>query len=101
VKLYAPTDKSEQQDTEADSGRLADIVHAVIAGLDGQGVASERELLAHVRQAGHSARNTAVKDALDDLLAEGRLVEVRGPNNRRGYRVHPSASQDAQPEVAP
>jgi hypothetical protein len=101
VKLYAPTEMSEQQGTESGSGALADLVHEVIAGLDGQRVASERELLAQVRRAGHSARNTAVKDALDDLLAEGRLVEVRGPNNRRGYRVHPGASQDPPLEVSP
>jgi hypothetical protein len=90
LSLFAPRndDSAAAVDPAADT---AEIVHGIIAGQPDGAVPSSRRLFTLVRQAGQQIRDAKVRDAVDDLLVTGRLIEVRGKNNSLGYRV-PSAS---------
>jgi hypothetical protein len=80
---------------------LGEQVLGVVAAAPGEIVGSSRILYALLRKAGVNARNTAVNDAVDDLLAAGRLAEFPGSRGARGFRLvtaSPTASQD-QKEV--
>jgi hypothetical protein len=71
-------------DTDAD---LADLILDTIAAQDGGFVGASRTLLALLRQGEHRYRDAAVRDALEDLVVAGRLVEVSGKRGARGYRI--------------
>ncbi|MEJ3658768.1 hypothetical protein WEH80_38015 [Actinomycetes bacterium KLBMP 9759] len=91
LRLFAPA-AEEEAPTDAAGVALADVVHAVVLGLEGHAVASERDLFARMRQAGNKHREKAVRDAVDDLLADGRMEVVPGPRGAKGYRA--TAAQD-------
>jgi hypothetical protein len=96
LKFWAPADREEETAPEGDTGdasELAESVLQVVAAQPERAVTSERKLLAALRLAGHKARNTEVRTAVDDLCAARRLEEFPGPRNATGYRV-PTASQD-------
>lgn len=91
--FYAPRedDKPKSGDSAAE---LADTVHAVIAAQPDGTVAASRTLFALLRQEGHHIRHANARNAIDDLLVAGRLAEVPGPKNSRGYRAILTASLD-------
>jgi hypothetical protein len=86
-------------DTKGVSGpKLADIVHDVIAAMPGRTIESTRMLYAGMRRVGHQFDEKKIRDAVDDLVVAGRLVELPGKNNARGYRATanvPSAVEEA------
>jgi hypothetical protein len=88
LNFYAP--KDDDSDTDKTT-TLADTILAVIDALEDQTVGSSRMLFAEMRKAGYKATDAAMRSALDDLIVDGRITEVRGANNSRGYR---SASED-------
>jgi hypothetical protein len=89
-------------DAEPES-QLAKQVLDVIAAQPDRSVASVRSLGALLRKAKVSARTTAVGEAVEDLIADGLLVEVFGKRNARGFQVAEApatVSQDQQELVA-
>ena len=89
------TTTTNQPVTDLQLAELADIVHDVIAALPDHTVASVRMLFAEMRKAGHPFPDTSVRDALDDLLVAGRLIEVPGKRGAKGYRAVLTASAAA------
>ncbi len=73
---------------------LADIVHEVLTGLPDQTVDSQRKLFAEMRVAGHTFREGAMRNAVDDLLVAGRVVEFPGKRGATGYRAVLTAAHD-------
>ena len=91
MAFYAPKD----DDTPADSQpQVADSVFDVIAALPERTVTSMRKLRAELRKAGHQYRNTVIRDAVDDLVVDGRLVEIRGPRGATGYSAVLTGSEE-------
>lgn len=84
--LYPPADDDAPKsgNTAADN---ADAVHAVIDGLPKNTVASMRLLYAEMRKAGHTLRDSAIRSAVDDLIVDGRVLEVPGRRGARGYKT--------------
>ncbi|OCB38781.1 hypothetical protein A5675_15345 [Mycobacterium malmoense] len=93
VRLFAP---NEENDGPSAANPLADNVYDVVAGMAGQTAPSLRLLLAAMRQAGHKVRDGDVRDAVDDLLVAGRLSEVSGPRNARGFRATAALKNDGK-----
>ncbi|WP_428900727.1 hypothetical protein [Mycobacterium sp. Lab-001] len=86
IAFFAPRD--EERTPESDrAAELADLVHAVIAARPDQAVTSMRLLFAEMRQAGHQVRDDDVRDAVDDLVVNGRLIDVTGKRGAKGFRV--------------
>lgn len=97
LAFLAPTE--DKPVGEKPRNPLGDWILEAIAAEPEQAVSSSRTLFALLRKAKIEARNTAVMDAVDDLVVEGRLVEVLGARNSKGYRIvtaSPTASQDQQ-----
>lgn len=97
LAFLAPSE--DKPAAEAPESVLVEQVLNVISCAPGETVGSSRILYALLRKAGVTARTTAVNDAVDDLLAAGRLAEVAGRRNARGFRlatVSPTVSQDPQ-----
>uniref|UniRef100_A1UIV2 DNA primase/polymerase bifunctional N-terminal domain-containing protein n=1 Tax=Mycobacterium sp. (strain KMS) TaxID=189918 RepID=A1UIV2_MYCSK len=92
LTLYAPQD-DEESPTQQAAAKLTDAVYDVIAAQPDRTVRSTRDLYAAMRAAGHAQRNSAFRDALDDLLAAGRIEEVSGAR-RLGYRAVATVSQE-------
>lgn len=90
---------SETEAEDAGGGELVETVASVLAEQPGREVASERALLAALRAAGHQSRNTAVRDAIDDLIAAGRAVETYGKRGAKGYRLTASQDQEQEPSA--
>lgn len=91
LSLSLSTPDSGESTAQADDGMAATVFDVVAAQPD-RTVSSERALLAAMRAAGHKVRDGAVRAAVDDLLHDGRLTEVRGSNRAKGYRA--SAAHD-------
>ena len=89
--FYAPTD-DETTPAGDPAAELAELVYSVICEQPDSTVGSSRQLFALVRIGGHQIRDSKVRAAADDLVASGRIKEIRGKNNSVGYRV-PSASR--------
>ncbi|KWX66654.1 hypothetical protein ASJ79_24680 [Mycobacterium sp. NAZ190054] len=101
LRFTAPKDDKDAK-PDADDGtgvpdRLADTVHGIIAELPGRTVGSTRELYAQLRAAGQSFTNANVRDAVDDLIVAGRLIEVPGKNRAKGYQAADSSASDEPP----
>lgn len=94
LKLWAPKDDepAETDDTLAEG--MADAVYEVIAG-QAEPIGSERQLFALLRQAGYRWRDRTVRDAIDDLVVAGRVVEGKGS---RGSKSFSAARQDPPSE---
>jgi len=91
LSLYAPSTEEDSPATDP-AAEIAEIVYSVICEQSDSTVGSARQLFALVRIAGHQIRDGKVRAAADDLVASGRIQEIRGKNNAVGYRV-PSASR--------
>lgn len=85
---------SEDKPADKPDNKLAEWVLDVIAKQPEQAVSSSRALYALLRKEKITARNTAVNDAVDDLMAAGHIVETTGSRGAKGYRL--TASQDQQ-----
>lgn len=94
VRFFAPKDDDQPADEAAG---LADTVYDVIAALPDHAVTSSRMLFAEIRKAGHQLRDAHVRDAVDDLIVIGRLIEVSGKRGAKGYRAVSTASQESSP----
>lgn len=78
--------------------KLADIVYDVVAALPGREIESTRMLYAGMRRLGHQFTEAKVRDAIDDLVLDGRFVEVPGKSNARGYRATANGPSAAEGE---
>lgn len=87
LAILPPADPKPAEDDGEQAGALADAVHTVISALPEQTVGSERALFAEMRKAGWKVDDYRVRDAVDDLIAHGRLAEYIGPRRAKGYRV--------------
>jgi hypothetical protein len=94
LALHAPRDSGAAVNDSTGADDLPQIVLEVIAAQPGQAVGSLRQLLAHMRAAGHPFRDVAVRDAADILVAQGRLQEVPGKRGATGYSVTLTASRE-------
>jgi hypothetical protein len=97
MRFFAPKDDADTEDDAAtnDPGaKLADDVYDVIAGLPEHTVTSTRILFAEMRKAGRRARDDDVRAAVDDLIVNGRLVEVAGNRGARRFKAVTTASQE-------
>lgn len=97
LALYAPAD-DETPTAGPTAAELADTVHSVVAALPEGRVGSQRALFAEMRRAGHLFREKAVRDAVDDLLAAGRLAESPGKRGAQGYRALGTAARPPNPD---
>lgn len=86
VVFHAPKDDGAVAESTG-SSMLAAEVFAALEALPGKGVDSERALFAQCRKAGMSASNTHIRVAVDDLIADARLVEVVGKRGAKGYQI--------------
>jgi len=80
---------------------LAAEVFEVIAALPGKAVDSERALFAQCRKAEIKARESHIRDAVDDLIADSRLVEVRGKRGAKGYQIPADCGPRSNPVSPP
>jgi hypothetical protein len=86
VDFYAP--KDEEATPAGDPGaELADIVYDLIFAMPDHKVTSTDLLFAEMRKAGQKFRQTAIRDAVADLIVGGRLVEVLGKRGAKGYET--------------
>jgi hypothetical protein len=100
LELYAPRDDDQAADS-APAGGLVDTVYDVIAALPDRTATSLRVLYAQMRAAGHQARESTVRDAVDDLIVAGRLIEAPGKRGSYGYQAVSTAAQESpEPTVA-
>ena len=88
MRIWAPKDRDAVADT---AEALADSIHALVLAETDPTVGSVRALGALVRLSGQRVSHAKVRDAVDELLAEGRLVVVAGPKRRIGYKAAVSA----------
>jgi hypothetical protein len=96
VVFHSPTGDTvvSKSDTTGNS-TLAAEVFAVVDALPGKAVTSERELFAQCRKAEIKARESLIRDAVDDLIVESRLIAVTGKRNAKGYQIPArTAAQD-------
>jgi hypothetical protein len=101
LAFHAPkSDGAVAESTEGGSTLVAEVFE-VIDALPGKAVDSERALFAQLRKAGITARESRVRDAVEDLIADSRLVEVRGKRGAKGYRVHPDCGPRSNPVSTP
>lgn len=96
LAILAPAEEKATLD-DGHGDQLADAVHQVITGLPDGAVGSERALFAEMRKAGWQVRESAIRDAVDDLIVAHRLAETTGKRGAKGYRVV-TAAQDPEPE---
>ena len=95
MMFYAPKDDDGDSAGERDPGdELADTVWQLIAARPDRTVESIRQLRAALRAVKSGARNTAVRDAVDDLVESGRLTEVP-KGTAIGYRAESTGSQES------
>lgn len=109
IELFAP--KDEEPTPEGDpAAELADIVYDVIAALPNHSVACTDLLFAEMRKAGHKFRQTAIRDAIADLIVDGRLIESHGKRGAKGYQAdltpshgssHSAPVPDPVPDLVP
>ena len=90
--FFAPKDDDDAPTASDTAAGLTELVYATIAAQRNGTVATSRTLLALLRQLGHGQRDTAVRDALDDLVVAGRVVEIPGKRGARGYQAVPEAA---------
>ena len=90
--FLAPKDDDVVPAASDTAAGLTELVYATIAAQRNGTVATSRTLLALLRQLGHGQRDTAVRDALDDLVVAGRVVEIPGKRGARGYQAVPEAA---------
>ena len=95
MNFWAPSDDDDPADrADGTDSQLLATVYDLIAALPDRTVASRRDLFAQMRLAGNRYRDNDVRDAVDDLVAAGRLTEIDGKNRATGYKV--VASQGSQ-----
>lgn len=87
LAILPPADPKPETDDTEKADALADAVHTVIVAMPDQRVGSERALFAEMRKAGWKVDDYRIRDAVDDLIAHGRLEEYDGPRRAKGYRV--------------
>lgn len=98
--FYAPrTDNTGEtaQQLAVSQDELRDIVHRVVAELPEKTVSSMRKLRAEMRVAGQRFRDESIRSAVDDLVVQGRLVEMPGRRGATQYRAvlpEPQAQPD-------
>ncbi len=90
IEFYAPKDADNLAPGDKQtvtSAELADLVYEVLAALPGRSLDSQRKLFAEMRIAGHPFRERALRNAVDDLVAAGRVKEVSGKRGATGYQA--------------
>ena len=92
LSFYAPKSGDDNEAKRDHAAELADVLFEIVAAQPEQTVTSSRTLYALLRLSGHQVRDATARNAVDDLLVAGRLEEVRGRNNAKGYRAVSSAS---------
>jgi hypothetical protein len=92
MRFYAPKDDAELGD-DGPPPDLAGTVHYVIYAQPGHRVASLRALYAQMRRRGHHFTEAEIRDAVDDLVANARLVEVTGKRNAQGFEAVLTAAE--------
>lgn len=98
VVFHAPTGDAVVSESDTTGGStLAAEVFAVVDALPGKAVASERELFAQCRKADIKARESLIRDAVDDLIVVSRLVAVTGKRNAKGYQIPADRSPRSNP----
>jgi hypothetical protein len=98
LMFYAPRD-DDQPDQDSPADRLAEDVWEVIAAQPERTVNSLRQLYAQMRKASKQFTESAARDAVEDLLADGRLVQVqaRGKGASTGYQAVQTAADGERP----
>jgi hypothetical protein len=99
MRFFAP--KHDDQPAEHDpADELAGTVYDVIAALPDHTATSLRMLYAQIRAAGHQARESTVRDAVDDLIVAGRLIEAPGKRGSCGFQAVSTAAQESPEPTA-
>jgi hypothetical protein len=97
LSFYAPRDDDDPVGDDAASGELAelaDTIWAVITSLPERRVSSLRMLFAEMRKADCQFTEKKARDAVDDLIAKGRLREVPGKRGAQGFETLSGTAAD-------
>ena len=78
---------SKHDDEAAAAGQVANTVYDAIYALPEHKVSSVRILLAQLRKLGQKFAEARVRDAVDDLIVDGRVVGVFGQRGIQGYEA--------------
>lgn len=85
MRFFAPKDDDVPEKDPLTE--LADAVLGVVAAAPDRTVGSMRLLFAELRNADIRFRDDDVRDAVDDLVVSGRLVEVSGKRGAKGFKA--------------
>jgi len=83
----APKPDDEAASATSEAEVLAEAVWGVIAEMPERTAGSLRALYAEMRSAGHQFTEEKAHDAVDDLVAHGRLREVPGKRGAQGFQA--------------
>jgi 5S rRNA maturation endonuclease (ribonuclease M5) len=103
LALFPPKHDEPQDEAGRDpDAELVETVYRTIAAQPEHAVPSRRRLLRLLRAEGASVvRDERLRDALEDLVIAGRVIEVPGRAGSKGYLIVSSASQPVNDEVRP
>ena len=87
LMFYAPKPDDEAASATSEAEVLAEAVWGVIAEMPERTAGSLRALYAEMRSAGHQFTEEKAHDAVDDLVAHGRLREVPGKRGAQGFQA--------------
>ncbi len=108
LQWFPPADTTPDDAVSEKTNPGAAWIEKTLAAESEQSIGSKKQLLAALRNAGYSLRNTEVDEALEDLKYLGKIEEVRGARGALGYRIKASvplpegpatSSQDSLPGV--
>jgi hypothetical protein len=72
-----------------------------VDALPGKAVASDRALFAQCRKAEIKVRQSLIRGAVDDLIADSRLTEVTGKRGAKGYQIPADCGPRSNPVSPP
>jgi hypothetical protein len=97
LAFYAPKAEDSTDHPENNpAAELADTVWEVLAALPGRTADSQRALFAQMRKAGHQFTEAKALDAIEDLIADDRVREVKGKRGAKGYQAVTTAAEAGQ-----
>jgi hypothetical protein len=87
LTLHPPANNPNSAAAADPADKLAEDIYQTIKAQPDQKVSSWRPLRALLRAAGVKAGDNKVRDAIEDLILDGRLTMTEGPRGAKGYEV--------------
>jgi hypothetical protein len=93
LMFYPPKPDDQPTTAKSEADEIAETVWQVITALPDRTAGSLRALYAQMRKAGHQFTEEKAHDAVDDLIADGRLREVPGKRGAQGFQAVTTAAE--------